>query len=294
MNNNMAKNIVLMIFSFLLTLSIFFLSFFSVTKATIMNENYALNMMSASGYYENLESEIDEYFISYGNASGFDQTFMTAILDEQKIENDVKTSLDYIYGKSNTQFDKQAFSNYIYNLMCKNADSRGIAVTPSTSDAIRYTSDVCAQIYSDSINLIFTDNLKPLIKMCQTPLLIALMISAIIVLVSALLIYIISEYKHGALRYYIYSMTASTFLLLLVSLLPILSGKIPLLNFINNSMYNLSTAYITTFFIHFLYIAIACMILTIIVSYLYIRLKRSITISKKHYHISLMDNDKIN
>ena len=75
-------------------------------------------------------------------------------------------------------------------------------------------------------------------------------------------------------------MTASTFLLLLVSLLPILSGKIPLLNFINNSMYNLSTAYITTFFIHFLYIAIACMILTIIVSYLYIRLKRSITISK--------------
>lgn len=278
-----ARKTVLIIFSFLLSLFIFFLSFFSVVRATVFDESYVKSMIEKSGYYENLKKEIDEYFISYGHASGFDETFMTSLDSVSRIREDTGVSLDYLYGKIDTNFNKQKFAAYVVSEMQKNAEARNYTLNSEVDSAIQYSANLCAQLYESSINIIFADNVRPLIKAFNLPILAAIIAMAVMSIISVMIIFLTSKHKHRALRYIIYSLSASAFLLLILSLVPLLSGKIQLLNFVSNAMHLLSNVYLTNFFLCFLYVAVVVIALIVVVSIFYVRKKKSVIVRvKKH------------
>lgn len=233
-----------MILSFFLAFFIVVLSMLICLKATFLSEDYMLNQIQKCGYDNLVRQEIEEYYVSYGIPSGFDETFFRSVLDNEKIKKDITAQVNAIYQNQNFGFDKNAFKQDIYNKLEKNAIDRGYKIDTSTRDSLLNLAEICSDTYETNIIIPLSSNIKSLVTTINKYIIMAFTVSLIAIFIIIFLIMKLHLKKIKIFSYLIYSLGASFIMIGIPLLIISLGDYIKKIAIESSSLYNFVTSYL--------------------------------------------------
>jgi hypothetical protein len=205
------------------------------------------NQFNNSHYYENATTEVEDQFASYASASGFDESFFKTVVDLNDVELKTNTSLTVLYGTDSNSVDTNDFEQILYGKLIENIKSRKIGITADAQKAIHLLAKTCADTYTQTISIPYAKQLAPMLKVMKRPILYAELFLAVFIVLFAVLIYFFSRWQHRAIRTYIYSVSGTMLMLIVLPTAFLLSGKINKIALISKSLYDFSVCYLTGF-----------------------------------------------
>ena len=263
------KNIITIIFSFFLSLFLFVLCGILIIHSTVFNPDYMRDQLNKSHYYENVTEEVEEEFTSYGSASGFDETFFKSVIDLNDVQLNVNQSLNILYSSGDSTVDTVSFEQKLTQKLTENAKSRGIKITPDIQNGIQLLAKTCTDTYTQYISIPYAQVLSPILQKLKKPLVgIEIILFALIILL-AILIFSLTRWHHRAIRAYIYALSGSILMLLVLSAVFLLSGKVNKIALASKSIYQFFISYLTGFAFLFLQVALILVVILAAVAVLY-------------------------
>ncbi|HEX3039552.1 MAG TPA: hypothetical protein VHP54_04605 [Caproiciproducens sp.] len=263
------------ILSFLLSFLLFLFCTVLVVQNTVFNPDYIRTQLVNSRYYENSTAEAEEQFVSYGSASGFDETFFKSVIDINDVQLKVNKSLTVLYGAANENAAADDFEQKLNNKLIENVKSRNIAITPETEKALKLLAKTCADTYIQTVSIPYAKQLAKMLQMLQKPALYAEVLLGALTLLTALLLILLNRWRHRAVRMYIYSVSGSILMLTVLPSIFLISGKVRNISLISKSLYEFSVCYLNGFAFMFLeYALLLTVVLCVLIAVYRLMLKR--------------------
>ena len=238
------RKAVSILFSFFLSLFLFFSALILVAQNTLLNPNYLRNQLGKSHYYENVTEEVEDEFSSYASASGFDDQFFKTVLNINDVQLKVNESLSIVYGDSGGTMNVTDFQNTLYDLLVQNAKDRGIAVTKDSEQALRLLAKTCADTYLQYVSFPFAQEISSFLPKVGHSLFLLQALSVFFIALFAGLIFLINYWRHRAVRACIYSVSGAVLMLTAFPLLFLISGTAGRIALISRSLYGLAVSYL--------------------------------------------------
>ncbi|MEG2597789.1 MAG: hypothetical protein RR977_05100, partial [Oscillospiraceae bacterium] len=254
------RNGIAIVFAFFLSLFIAASALLVVLQATALNEKFLLRQVERSDYVGNAIESINNEFISYGMASGFDEKFFSSVLEKDTVRADVNRMFESLYQEKTVEVDVQKFADTLYGKLVDNLKERGIIQTPEIQRSVQQLSRTCAITYRDGIKMPFMPQLLDLLHKAQKPVLFAMIVAFALAAFTVFFLFSIHPRKIETVRPILYSLGGALLFLSIPTAVVLLSGKIERLGIMTKPLYCL----MTTYFNHMLYgILIACAILVV-------------------------------
>ena len=220
------KKIISVIFAFFMSVFLFLLAALIIINSTLFSQQYIKGKMVSSNYAEKLTGEIREEFVSYGAASGFDETFFNSVLSVDIVYKDLDTTLNNLYRGEKQALQVGTLEKELLQKFTNYVNEQGGTITPEIQEAIEYLTANCVKSYQDHIQLPYADQIYSMMQKAKNPLNILMTILAVLTVILALFVFFLNHWRHRAVRYYIYTFSASALMCLALPAFFALSGKI--------------------------------------------------------------------
>ena len=243
-NKSKSRKIITLCLAFFLSLSMALSAFALAVQNTVLNPNYLRNQLSSSHYYDNVTTEAEEKFSSYASASGFDSDFFKTVININDVQLKVNESLSVLYGESDADPAVSDFQNILYDKLVQNVKDRKIALTASTNNSVKLLAKTCADTYLQYVSIPYAKEISQYFPKLRKILILLQVVSLILTVVFALLIFLINHWKHRAVRAYIYATGGTALMLSVLPILFLLSGYSGRIALLSRSLYELAVSYI--------------------------------------------------
>lgn len=250
------KRWISILFAFFLSLFLFFLSVLAVAQGTVLNPDYMRKQLDASHYYDHVITEVEDEFVSYASASGFDGRFFQTLLDLNDVQMGVNHSLSVLYGESGRPEDTSDFEEKLYEKLSENVKGRGIAFSPAVEQGLRLLAKTCADTYIQYISIPYAGELAPAVQKIKRPLLLSEFALTFLIVFLSAAIFRLNRWRHRALRAYLYAAFGAALMLAVFPSVILLSGKVNQLAMISRSMYAFAVCYLNGILYDFLLCAL--------------------------------------
>lgn len=262
-------SIITICLSFFLSLLLFLIGIVFIIHNTVFNPVYLREQLDKSHYYENVMSEVEDEFASYGNASGFDAAFFKSVVDINDVQLVVNQSVDSVYGDSDRTADTSGFKQKLYEKLLENVKSRKLSLTRDTDSRLQLLADTCASTYFQYVRIPYAENISPELKKFERPMVSLEVLFGFLAVVFVLLLFLINRWRHRAIRACIYSVSAVMLMLLVLSAAVFSSDKINRVALLSKSLHALSVSYLSGMAIMFLQVSLILAGLIILLAVLY-------------------------
>lgn len=211
MNTNTLTHIISSILAFISMICISLLIIVICLALTLFNIGFISAKMDEEYYNSALVSLNDSFKNEIAPPSGFpeevfDEAFNIYILKEDSVSA-VKSfllGLDFTYDSSRIeQILMTRFKNF--------ADEKGISLTDTNLDTLV---DHCLEAYERHINVTFLKSFAPIRRLFDKYYVYLLMSLSLLLIISVLLLFKTNYIKHRAVRYCIYSLFASSLIII--------------------------------------------------------------------------------
>lgn len=238
------RKAVSILFSFFLSLFLFFSALIMVAQNTVLNPDYLRSQLGKSHYYENVTAEVEDEFSSYASASGFDDAFFKTVLNINDVQLKVNESLSIVYGDSEGAISTSDFQDTLYGRLVQNAKDRGISVTKDSEQALQLLAKTCADTYLQYVSFPFAQDISSYLPKIGHDLFLLQVFSVFFIALFAVLIFLINYWRHRAVRAYIYSVSGAILMLAVPPSLFLISGTAGRIALISKSLYGLAVSYL--------------------------------------------------
>ncbi len=273
--------IISLLFSFLITASLFSSSILIVLHNTVFNYKFAVKILNVSDYYTTISKEIENEFVSLGSASGFDSSIFEDIIPKKTLENDVNKYVLDVYSNTAPKVDTSELVASLDTTFMNYANAKGITVTDESKQAIHTLEKKCAAVYSNHISFMFAEQVSTYLYKLNKVCTIMLSVLTVFTLVLGSVLFLINKWKHIAIRNCIYSISACILMLLPIPIAGFASHKIEKVGITAKSMYDFAVSYANNVLYHFIYIILLCLIILSVCIFLYVQRRNAVT-KKKH------------
>ncbi len=255
--------------SFVLGFVLFLLSICLVLRLTFFSQDFMLDSMANSGYYEMVKDELNDKLKDLGHASGLPDEFFDEFVKKLDIIDVERNYVAAFYTGESTLIDTDKFKQQLLDSINTYIEENNIDKEKANENSVLYLVDQASSIYVNAVTVSFFSVLANYIKNLDGPLTMVTVGLTVVALIIAVIIYFTNVYKHRRYRYLTYGLGAGFLSVTVIPIVIFLSGIIPKVNISTRSLYNLFVAYFNTMFMYFWIFAAVLLLLTIISFVLY-------------------------
>lgn len=145
------------VLSFLLVL----LTVLGVVACTVCNSRYLRSQVLESGFCQATLEQLNENYISYGNAGGIPQEVMNSIVTEDQIQQDMFRAVEVLYQGDRRLIAHPEVTEAAVEAIENNLEERGIQLTDEIREAVQEMASGCQVDYDNYVQLIVAPYIAP-------------------------------------------------------------------------------------------------------------------------------------
>ena len=199
------------VLSFLLVL----LTVLGVVACTVCNSRYLRSQVLESGFCQATLEQLNENYISYGNAGGIPQEVMTSIVTEDQIQQDMFRAVEALYQGDRRLIAHPEVAEAAVEAIENNLEERGIQLTDEIREAVQEMASGCQVDYDNYVQLIVAPYMARITQMVW----IGFAVLAVVCVVALVLLMRLQPSGAARLRWCINAFSAAALFSVVVPLL---------------------------------------------------------------------------
>lgn len=201
--------------SFLLVL----LTVLGVVACTVCNSRYLRSQVLESGFCQATLEQLNENYISYGNAGGIPQEVMTSIVTEDQIQQDMFRAVEALYQGDRRLIAHPEVAEAAVEAIENNLEERGIQLTDEIREAVQEMASGCQVDYDNYVQLIVAPYIAPYMARITQMVWIGFAVLAVVCVVALVLLMRLQPSGAARLRWCINAFSAAALFSVVVPLL---------------------------------------------------------------------------
>ena len=206
---------VVWVLSFLLVL----LTVLGVVACTVCNSRYLRSQVLESGFCQATLEQLNENYISYGNAGGIPQEVMTSIVTEDQIQQDMFRAVEALYQGDRRLIAHPEVAEAAVEAIENNLEERGIQLTDEIREAVQEMASGCQVDYDNYVQLIVAPYIAPYMARITQMVWIGFAVLAVVCVVALVLLMRLQPSGAARLRWCINAFSAAVLFSVVVPLL---------------------------------------------------------------------------
>ena len=203
------------VLSFLLVL----LTVLGVVACTVCNSRYLRSQVMESGFCQATLEQLNENYISYGNAGGIPQEVMTSIVTEDQIQQDMFRAVEALYQGDRRLIAHPEVAEAAVEAIENNLEERGIQLTDEIREAVQEMASGCQVDYDNYVQLIVAPYIAPYMARITQMVWIGFAVLAMVCVVALVLLMRLQPSGAARLRWCINAFSAAALFSVVVPLL---------------------------------------------------------------------------
>lgn len=203
------------VLSFLLVL----LTVLGVVACTVCNSRYLRSQVLESGFCQATLEQLNENYISYGNAGGIPQEVMTSIVTEDQIQQDMFRAVEALYQGDRRLIAHPEVAEAAVEAIENNLEERGIQLTDGIREAVQEMASGCQVDYDNYVQLIVAPYIAPYMARITQMVWIGFAVLAVVCVVALVLLMRLQPSGAARLRWCINAFSAAALFSVVVPLL---------------------------------------------------------------------------
>lgn len=203
------------VLSFLLVL----LTVLGVVACTVCNSRYLCSQVLESGFCQATLEQLNENYISYGNAGGIPQEVMTSIVTEDQIQQDMFRAVEALYQGDRRLIAHPEVAEAAVEAIENNLEERGIQLTDEIREAVQEMASGCQVDYDNYVQLIVAPYIAPYMARITQMVWIGFAVLAVVCVVALVLLMRLQPSGAARLRWCINAFSAAALFSVVVPLL---------------------------------------------------------------------------
>ncbi len=259
------KSLIYGFLSFMLGFVLFLLSICLVLRLTFFSQDFMLDSMANTGYYEMVKDELCDKLKNLGHASGLPDEFFDDFVDDIDIVEVERNYVSAFYTDVSTLVDTDTFKQELMDAINVYIDEKNIDKEKAKEENLGYFIDEASSIYVKSVTVSFFSILANYINKLDSPLRMTEIGLGAAALIIAAIIFFTNRYVHRRYRYLTYGLGGGFLSVIVIPIVVFASGIIPKVNLTTRSLYNLFVGYFNSMFMYFwifsailLFLAVLC------------------------------------
>lgn len=203
------------VLSFLLVL----LTVLGVVACTVCNSRYLRSQVLESGFCQATLEQLNENYISYGNAGGIPQEVMTSIVTEDQIQQDMFRAVEALYQGDRRLIAHPEVAEAAVEAIESNLEERGIQLTDEIREAVQEMASGCQVDYDNYVQLIVAPYIAPYMARITQMVWIGFAVLAVVCVIALVLLMRLQPSGAARLRWCINAFSAAALFSVVVPLL---------------------------------------------------------------------------
>lgn len=203
------------VLSFLLVL----LTVLGVAACTVCNSRYLRSQVLESGFCQATLEQLNENYISYGNAGGIPQEVMNSIVTEDQIQQDMFRAVEVLYQGNRRLIAHPEVAEAAVEAIENNLEERGIQLTDEIREAVQEMASGCQVDYDNYVQLIVAPYIAPYMARITQMVWIGFAVLAVVCVVALVLLMRLQPSGAARLRWCINAFSAAALFSVVVPLL---------------------------------------------------------------------------
>lgn len=203
------------VLSFLLVL----LTVLGVVACTVCNSRYLRSQVLESGFCQATLEQLNENYISYGNAGGIPQEVMTSIVTEDQIQQDMFRAVEALYQGDRRLIAHPEVAEAAVEAIENNLEERGIQLTDEIREAVQEMASGCQVDYDNYVQLIVAPYIAPYMARITQMVWIGFAVLAVVCVVALVLLMRLQPSGAARLRWCINAFSAAALFSVVIPLL---------------------------------------------------------------------------
>ena len=203
------------VLSFLLVL----LTVLGVVACTVCNSRYLRSQVLESGFCQATLEQLNENYISYGNAGGIPQEVMNSIVTEDQIQQDMFRAVEVLYQGDRRLIAHPEVAEAAVEAIENNLEERGIQLTDEIREAVQEMASGCQVDYDNYVQLIVAPYIAPYMARITQMVWSGFAVLAVVCVVALVLLMRLQPSGAARLRWCINAFSAAALFSLVVPLL---------------------------------------------------------------------------
>lgn len=203
------------VLSFLLVL----LTVLGVVACTVCNSRYLRSQVLESGFCQATLEQLNENYISYGNAGGIPQEVMTSIVTEDQIQQDMFRAVEALYQGDRRLIAHPEVAEAAVEAIENNLEEQGIQLTDEIREAVQEMASGCQVDYDNYVQLIVAPYIAPYMARITQMVWIGFAVLAVVCVVALVLLMRLQPSGAARLRWCINAFSAAALFSVVVPLL---------------------------------------------------------------------------
>ncbi len=273
--NKTVGKILYIILSFIFSVCLIACSICSVIRFTVFNKGFILDCLNSSAYYTDLCDEITDDLMNIGDASGLDKSFFENFVDEVLVREDIQKYLEDFYAGKKLTVDTTNFEENLDEALQKYQSDNNI--TDASKKSIDYFISEAAKIYAKNVEITYFSVLQKTMLEYRTNFTIYAIITGVIALTAAALIFFTNEWKHKAVRYLYYGVCSSGLFIILVPAVVFASGILQKIAILSRSLNDMYTTVLNSLFIDMAICAALMFVISAVLLVLHAKFRKKVS-----------------
>ena len=203
------------VLSFLLVL----LTVLGVAACTVCNSRYLRSQVLESGFCQATLDQLNENYISYGNAGGIPQEVMNSIVTEDQIQQDMFRAVEVLYQGDRRLIAHPEVAEAAVEAIENNLEERGIQLTDEIREAVQEMASGCQVDYDNYVQLIVAPYIAPYMARITQMVWSGFAVLAVVCVIALVLLMRLQPSGAARLRWCINAFSAAALFSLVVPLL---------------------------------------------------------------------------
>lgn len=203
------------VLSFLLVL----LTVLGVVACTVCNSRYLRSQVLESGFCQATLEQLNENYISYGNAGGIPQEVMNSIVTEDQIQQDMFRAVEVLYQGDRRLIAHPEVAEAAVEAIENNLEERGIQLTDEIREAVQEMASGCQVDYDNYVQLIVAPYIAPYMARITQMVWSGFAVLAVVCVIALVLLMRLQPSGTARLRWCINAFSAAALFSLVVPLL---------------------------------------------------------------------------
>lgn len=203
------------VLSFMLVL----LTVLGVIVCTVCNSRYLRNQVLESGFCQATLEQLNENYISYGNAGGIPEEVMTSIVTEDQIQQDMFRAVEALYEGDRRLIAHPEVAEAAAQAIENNLEERGIQITDEIRQAVQEMANGCQVDYDNYVQLIVAPYIAPYIARITQMVWIGFAVLAVVCVITLAILLRLQPSGAARLRWCINAFSAAALFSVAVPLL---------------------------------------------------------------------------
>lgn len=268
MKTTILQKVICVFFSFILCIALVLAALSIAVKSTVLNKDFLLNQLSISGYHVKAAEYAKKNIAELAFVGGVPSEIFDSIITTERTNSDVTKIFETAFDGTQYSIDSDALKQEFIETIENYAAENDIDINDETNSNITHLSEQCAQLYIDCINIAGLNTVIATLRQPAVFINFALAATALVIIISVVMLYLVNKYKHKFFRYIFYALGGA---ILMLSVIPgyfLLSKPYKNLNISPDYLHSFINSYIDDTLKAVLVAAAFFLVLIIIVSIL--------------------------